>query len=104
MKKMTLLVVASTILVLLVANPVQADNFYWCTVSAVGPSGAYVGIRLTDNGGSFTNIWYRAGDDQAAGNRILAIALTALAEGQRIYVGINETVSPKVVRTCYLWP
>lgn len=104
MKKTVIFFLVSSLLILLSVTPVQADNFYWVDVTAVGPSGGNVGIRLTDRGGSFTNIWYRAGDDQATANRILAIALTALAEGQKLYVGINETVSPKVVRTCYLWP
>jgi hypothetical protein len=75
-------------------------GWYTCNVICAGPSGSTIYIKLSDNSGAWSNYWYTPASGQE--NRMLAIALTALANGMKVYVNVDPASSSRTITTMYL--
>lgn len=88
-KKMSLVATVTVVAVLgfLALNAWAGD--YTCTVVQAGPSSSSnkVFIMLTDDGGDFTNRWFRVPADRE--NQYLATALTAIASNLKVVVNTS---------------
>jgi hypothetical protein len=63
--------------------------WYTCTVTAAGQSNNALLIKLTDNGGTFTDRFFIA--EEAKKNQILATALTAVSNGMNVEVNLSSS-------------
>jgi hypothetical protein len=85
-----------------------AAAWYTCTVTKAGPSGTssvYIYLTQSATTPKFTNMSFTCRSGQE--NRQLAVALAALANGQKVYVNIDYTLastSSRVVNAIMLLP
>jgi len=77
--------------------------WYKCTVEKAGTGWRdHVYIRLSDTGGSFTNVCFVAPDGRK--KEMLAIALTAMTTGKNVSVNLSSTTPGSVILEVYLLP
>ena len=77
--------------------------WYTCTIEKAGTGWAnHVYIRLSDTGGSFTNVCFTAPDGRK--KEMLAIALTAMTTGKSVLVNLSDTSGGSVIYGMYLLP
>ena len=77
--------------------------WYTCTIEKAGTGWAnHVYIRLSDTGGSFTNVCFTAPDGRK--KEMLAIALTAMTTGKSVLVNLSDTSGGYVIYGMYLLP
>ena len=75
--------------------------WYKCTVEKAGIGWMnHVYIRLSDTGGSFTNVCFVAPDGRK--KEMLAIALTAMTNGKNVLVKLSGTTGGSVILEMYL--
>jgi len=75
--------------------------WYTCTVEQAGTGWKnHVYIRLSDTGGSFTNVCFVAPDGRK--KEMLAIALTAMTNGKNVSVNLSSTTGGSVIQAMYL--
>jgi hypothetical protein len=82
------------------ASALAADAWYTCTISRVGGYTAENGsifVNLTDTKGAFNNKSFKIPDNNRL-NQVLAVLLTAAANGSTVYVKADpDTQALKVV-------
>ena len=75
--------------------------WYTCTVEKAGSGWRdHVYIRLSDTGGSFTNVCFTVPDGRK--KEILAVALTAMTTGKNVLVNLSSTAGGSVILEMYL--
>jgi len=96
---LTMAVVFSMVAIFAVSA--HAGVWYTCTVEKAGIGWAnHVYIRLSDTGGSFTNVCFVAPDGRK--KEMLAIALTAMTNGKNVLVKLSGTTGGSVILEMYL--
>jgi hypothetical protein len=100
-RKMFLVMVAVFGMVALFAGSTHAaPPWYTCTVIQVGPGWGTNYIRMTDDGGAFTDKWFRPRSD--AVKEMLATALTAKSNGEKVYIYTDLSGTYPVINAMYL--
>jgi hypothetical protein len=102
-EKISLILALLAIFCILASIPVYAaPKWYNCTVDRVGPNAANSNsyIMLTDTDGLFTKKWCIA--SSAYVNQFLAVALTALSNGNPVIALIDASLSYPTIHALYL--
>jgi len=90
-------------MVAIFAVSAHAGVWYTCTVDKAGTGWKdHVYIRLSETGGSFTNVCFVAPDGRK--KEMLAIALTAMTTGKNVSVKLSSTIPGSVIESMYLLP
>ena len=74
--------------------------WYTCTVNNVGATQSGVRVRLTDDGGGFTNVWFEVA--AAKDKESMATALTAMATVKKVLVQLNAITPFSSIYGIYL--
>jgi hypothetical protein len=78
--------------------------WYTCKVDQAGPAGStWTMMKLTDTKGSFSGVWFYCRSGQE--NRQLAVAMTAMTGGMKVYVNCDPTMAistSKIIMSIYL--
>jgi hypothetical protein len=77
-----------------------APPWYTCTIMQVGPGWGTTYMMMTDDGGAFTNKWFRPRSD--AVKEMLATALTAKSNGEKVYIYTDLGGTYPVINAMYL--
>ena len=102
-KKVFLTMAVVFTMVAIFAVSAHAGVWYTCTVEKAGSGWRdHVYIRLSDTGGSFTNVCFVAPDGRK--KEMLAIALTAMTTGKNVSVNLSSTTPGSVILEVYLLP
>ena len=102
MKKGSCLLVVLALFGLLALPTQGAVALYTGEVKATGLFSDKVYVQLTDKGGAFSNSWFSLGTDSNTVNRMLAVALTAIANDRQVYVYVDINVSYAAVQALYV--
>jgi hypothetical protein len=86
----------------LCATHASADlAWYTCTIDRIGPANTvYVMVSDTAQSPAFTRKWCKCSD--ALKNQMLAVALTAMTNGQTISIRIDPAISVPTINNMYL--
>ena len=100
-KKVFLTMAVVFTMVAIFAVSAHAGVWYTCTVDKAGTGWKdHVYIRLSDTGGSFTNVCFVAPDGRK--KEMLAVALTAMTTGKSVLVNLSGTAGGSVILEMYL--
>jgi len=100
-KKVFLTMAVVFTMVAIFAVSAHAGVWYTCTVDKAGTGWKdHVYIRLSDTGGSFTNVCFVAPDGRK--KEMLAIALTAMTTGKNVSVNLRGTTPGSVILEMWL--
>ena len=100
-KKVFLTMAVVFTMVAIFAVSAHAGVWYTCTVDKAGTGWKdHVYIRLSDTGGSFTNVCFVAPDGRK--KEMLAIALTAMTTGKNVSVNLSGTTPGSVILEMWL--
>ena len=99
-KKISLIAAMVLAVVCFLTISAWAGN-YTCTVVSAGPSSSSdrIFIMLTDEGGAFTDTWFRVSYDRE--KQFLATALTAMSGNMKVKVNCNG-VEYGILHTIYI--
>ena len=102
-KKVFLTMAVVFSIVAIFAVSAHAGVWYTCTVDKAGTGWKdHVYIRLSETGGSFTNVCFVAPDGRK--KEMLAVALTAMTNGKNVWVNLSGTTGGSVIQAMYLLP
>ena len=100
-KKVFLTMAVVFSMVAIFAVSAHAGVWYTCTVDKAGTGWKdHVYIRLSETGGSFTNVCFVAPDGRK--KEMLAIALTAITTGKNVSVNLSSIGGGSVIQGMYL--
>jgi hypothetical protein len=108
MKRMLAMLVGCLVLTGIVTTAEAKPAWYVCEIVTIG--GSTLGqdentfyVQLTERNSTFSRKWAVIdSDDSQSGNRALAVGLSAIASGAKVYVYLDNSIQYPLIKAFYL--